>query len=121
MTTHLVHTRSDLPAAFGSLTSLLRRRSLILALALALVSGAGSLLTGPPAYAQQYGTATVNINTADAAALAAGLTGVGLSRAEEIVRYRETFGPFSSVEELAEVKGIGTATVEKNRAVIVLD
>jgi len=63
----------------------------------------------------------VNINTADAAALAAALNGVGTSRAEEIVRYREAYGPFKSVEELADVKGIGPSTLEKNRALITLD
>lgn len=121
MTTHIIRKTHALSASLGRMTSTLRRRSLILAMLAVLVTGVGMLLPGPPAYAQQQSTATVNINTADAAALAAGLTGVGLSRAEEIVRYRETFGPFSSVEELAEVKGIGNATLEKNRAVIVLD
>ena len=65
--------------------------------------------------------ATVNINSADAATLSERLTGVGLTRAQEIVRYRESYGPFSTVEELADVKGIGPATVEKNRARIVLE
>jgi competence protein ComEA len=65
--------------------------------------------------------ATVNINTADAATLSDRLTGVGLTRAQEIVRYRESYGPFSTVEELTDVKGIGPATVEKNRARIVLE
>lgn len=64
---------------------------------------------------------TVNINKADAAALAAALNGVGLSRAEEIIRYREAYGPFKSVEELLDVKGIGAATVENNRSVIILE
>ena len=63
----------------------------------------------------------VNINTADAPTLAAGLTGVGPSRAEDIVRYREAFGPFTTVEQLAEVKGVGPSTLEKNRARITLD
>lgn len=69
----------------------------------------------PPAAAQ------VNINTADAAALAAGLKGVGRARAEEIVRYRETFGPFASPDELMEVKGIGKSTLELNRKLITLE
>ena len=75
-----------------------------------------------PAYAQESApTATVNINSADAATLSERLNGVGLTRAQEIIRYRESYGPFSSVEELADVKGIGPATVEKNRARIVLE
>ena len=64
---------------------------------------------------------TININTADASALAAGLNGVGASRAEDIVRYREEFGAFTTVEQLAEVKGVGKSTLEKNRARITLE
>lgn len=64
---------------------------------------------------------SVNINDADAETMAAVLVGVGDSRAKDIVRYREQFGPFTTVEQLAEVKGIGTSTLEKNRAVIKLD
>lgn len=66
-------------------------------------------------------TQMVNINTADAATLAAGLQGIGVSRAEEIIRYRETYGVFSSPDELADVKGIGQATLNRNRAVITLE
>ena len=121
MTTQLRSKTFNWPASLGGITSALRRRSLTLALLAALAAGTGLLLPGSPVYAQQQTTATININTADAAALAAGLNGVGMSRAEDIVRYRETFGPFTSVEELTEVKGIGNSTVEKNRAVIVLD
>ncbi len=56
----------------------------------------------------------VDINTATADELAAAMTGVGPSKAAEIVAYREKNGPFGSVEELAEVKGIGEKTVESN-------
>lgn len=57
----------------------------------------------------------VNVNTADAETLSAELQGVGLSKAQAIVQYRETNGPFRSAEALAEVKGIGMRTVEINR------
>ncbi len=57
----------------------------------------------------------VNINTADAPALAAELNGVGEKRAEAIVQYREENGPFKSVEDLLGVKGIGPVLLEKNR------
>ena len=92
------------------------------ALALAIAAGVGAAIS--PVYAKDEApssAATVNINVADAATLAAALNGVGLARAEEIVRYREAYGPFSTVEELAEVKGIGESTLEKNRTVITLD
>lgn len=62
----------------------------------------------------------LNINSADADTLAAGLLGIGLVKAQEIVRYREMFGDFVAIEELADVKGVGMATVEKNRDRIVL-
>jgi competence protein ComEA len=62
----------------------------------------------------------LDINSANAAAIAAALDGVGLTKAQEIVAYREMFGSFHSVEELAEVKGIGVATVEKNRQRIIV-
>ena len=65
--------------------------------------------------------AMVNINTADAATLAEALDGVGMTRALEIVAYRETYGKFRTIEELAEVKGIGMATVERNRHRIMID
>jgi competence protein ComEA len=78
--------------------------------------------TPDPAAAPQAPAASppggIDINSATAAELAAGLNGVGASRAEAIVRYREQFGPFESIEELVEVGGIGPATVERNRALL---
>lgn len=59
---------------------------------------------------------TVNINQADAQTLAQVLHGVGLARAEAIVRYRESNGGFMTAEELANVTGIGLATVDRNQA-----
>jgi competence protein ComEA len=64
---------------------------------------------------------TVNINKDDAQTLAARLDGVGRSRAEAIVRYRESFGPFVSVEDLLEVKGVGESILDKNRDRITLE
>ncbi len=63
----------------------------------------------------------VNVNTADAEELAAALDGVGLSKAEAIVAYRETNGPFEHIDELVNVKGIGIRTVDRNRDNIQLD
>ena len=59
--------------------------------------------------------AAVDINQADAAAIAAATKGVGLKKAEAIVAYRKQHGPFKKLEDLAKVKGIGMKTVEKNR------
>jgi len=57
----------------------------------------------------------VDINSADAAELAAAIVGVGEKKAAVIVQYRDSHGPFTSVDELAMVKGIGAGTIEKNR------
>lgn len=64
--------------------------------------------------------ASVDINTADALTLATELNGVGAAKAEAIVAYREANGPFKRLEELVKVKGIGEKTVEKNRAILVI-
>ena len=57
---------------------------------------------------------TVNINTADKETLMTSIKGVGETRAEAIIAYREQNGAFNSIEELAEVRGIGASIVEKN-------
>ena len=63
----------------------------------------------------------VNINTADAKTLADVLEGIGLVRAEQIVAYRDQYGPFFAAEELAAVKGIGSSTIAKNASRILVD
>ncbi|PAA99717.1 ComEA family DNA-binding protein [Serratia fonticola] len=65
--------------------------------------------------APSEGEAQVSINQADAEALATVLNGVGLKKAEAIVRYREQNGPFSEIDQLQEVPGIGPSLVERNR------
>ena len=62
----------------------------------------------------------VDINTANAQTLASSLDGVGLNKAEAIVAYRAQHGPFQHADELVKVKGIGLATVDKNRNYIKL-
>ncbi len=62
----------------------------------------------------------VDINSADAATLALALDGIGMAKAQEIVAYRELNGEFKSIEELAQVKGIGEATIAKNRDRIII-
>ncbi|MGD9603532.1 MAG: ComEA family DNA-binding protein [Gammaproteobacteria bacterium] len=57
----------------------------------------------------------VDINSADAATLADVMVGIGPSKAAAIVEYREENGPFGSVDDLALIKGIGAATIDKNR------
>lgn len=56
----------------------------------------------------------ININTASAEQLDEGLHGVGARKAAAIVAYRRQQGPFRSVVDLTQVKGIGPALLEKN-------
>lgn len=56
----------------------------------------------------------ININEADAERLQM-LPGIGPVKAEAILEYRREKGPFSSVDELLQVKGIGEKTLEKLR------
>lgn len=65
-----------------------------------------------------FAGAPVNVNTADAATLAAAMNGVGLAKAEAIVAYRKQHGAFRTLDQLADVKGIGLKTIEKNRGLI---
>lgn len=85
--------------------------------ALTLKTLALSALLATSAFA---GGEKVNINTADGATLDRVLVGIGPSKAEAIVVYRKSNGPFRSADQLASVKGIGLATIEKNRDRIVL-
>ncbi|MGD9152071.1 MAG: helix-hairpin-helix domain-containing protein [Gammaproteobacteria bacterium] len=57
-------------------------------------------------------TAKININKADADALAA-IKGLGAKKAEAIVAYREANGNFKSIDDLTNVKGIGTKRLAK--------
>lgn len=58
----------------------------------------------------------VNVNSADAAALAKALNGVGPAKAKAIVAYRDKNGPFKSVDQLAQVEGISQKLIDRNRA-----
>lgn len=62
-------------------------------------------LTGDTATAQR-----ININTADAELLQT-LPEIGEKRASDIIAYREAHGPFTIPEQLSDVPGIGSATL----------
>lgn len=62
----------------------------------------------------------VNINTADAKTIGEALSGIGLKKAEAIVKYREAKGAFKTADDLVNVDGIGAKTVEKIRNDILL-
>ena len=57
----------------------------------------------------------VNINSADEATLET-LNGVGPVLAASIIAYRTEHGPFTSIDQLDEVSGIGPATMEDLRS-----
>ena len=65
--------------------------------------------------------APVNINTASAEEIATALNGIGMSKAQAIVEYRQTYGLFTRADEIMFVRGIGDATYEKNKADIQVD
>ena len=94
---------------------------LMLVLVVGLLTGSPSVLAQEQSLNVSPAVTSVNINTAGAQVLAANLKGVGEARAMEIVRYRESYGPFESVDELADVKGIGKSTLDMNRSVITLE
>ncbi|MCP3764297.1 helix-hairpin-helix domain-containing protein [Domibacillus sp. A3M-37] len=57
-------------------------------------------------------SSVININTADSTALQE-LPGIGESKAQAIIDFRETDGPFTAVEDLKNISGIGDKTFEK--------
>lgn len=70
-----------------------------------------------------YASATgkkVNLNTAGLAELMT-LSGIGESKAESILKYREKVGRFQSIEELKKVSGIGDAMFERIQEQIVVE
>lgn len=79
-----------------------------------------SILAAESPRATSEQVSQLDINKADANAIASALDGIGMVKAEEIVAYREAFGNFRSVDELLAVPGIGEVTLEKNRHRIVI-
>ena len=72
-------------------------------------------LRGEPAGVQTLrsgvGSAKVDVNSATAPELES-LPGIGQVKAEAIISYREANGPFSTVEDLLGVRGVGSATLD---------
>jgi len=64
--------------------------------------------------------AVLNLNTATAGQLEA-LPGIGATKAQAIVTYREQHGPFKSVNDLTHVKGIGAKTLAHLRDSLTVD
>lgn len=60
----------------------------------------------------------IDLNKADLASLAKSIKGIGPKRAASIIAYREKNGPFKSIDDLAEVKGLGKSFVKKNHVAL---
>ena len=72
----------------------------------------------PPA--AKVSVETIHLNQANAEQLQA-LPGVGPALSERIISYRDEHGPFSSVDQLAEVKGIGAAKLARLKDQLTID
>ena len=62
----------------------------------------------------------ININTASKEQLIT-LPGIGETLTERIINYRNIHGPFKSIEEIMEVKGIGQGTFNKIKDEVVVE
>lgn len=75
-------------------------------------------VAGAPAASSAQGSAQtdgrVNINAATEAELQT-ISGIGPAKAQKIIAYRESNGPFKTVEDLCNVSGIGAKTLESIR------
>ena len=58
--------------------------------------------------------AALNINTAGQEQLQE-LSGIGPAKAQAIIEYRDSNGPFQSVDDLVKVRGIGAKTLDNLR------
>ena len=106
----------------GQATASMLFLALSLALPNAMSDNSGPSLSFAAASASQQAQArfegrqhSVDLNSASAEQLASVLVGVGAAKAQAIIRYRDEVGPFRSVEELEEVKGIGPSIVKRNK------
>lgn len=93
--------------------------SLMLTLPAGVHAQSRDLVNAPTEQAQTINN-QVNINTADAETLALALDGVGMTKAQDIIAYREQNGDFKTADDLQKVSGIGKATLERNRSRILV-
>ena len=68
---------------------------------------------------EQAVTTKININSADLKELQK-VPGIGPATASKIVTYRDENGPFSQIDQLTNIKGIGKVTLEKMKPYITM-
>ena len=69
---------------------------------------------------EESGQRLVNLNTAEVDELET-LPGIGPVLAQRIVDYRQSYGPFASVEQLTDVSGIGEAKLAAIRELVTVE
>lgn len=98
--------------SFSRSAYLLRLRPRLQLMLLLLVVFAHSITFGPMALSgAALAGPLIDINTASADVLAGTLPGIGPTKAKAIVDYRDLNGPYQSIDELTNVKGIGEVTL----------
>lgn len=70
--------------------------------------------TAPPVVEQAQVREKINLNKATVQELTGSFKGIGKKRAEAIVSYRDTHGGFKSIEDLAQVRGLGKSFVDSH-------
>lgn len=89
-------------------------------LSFCLILGTLSVQAAETSKPAEHTVKTVNINTATAEQLSQ-LDGIGKTKAEAIILYREQHGQFKSLDDITQVKGIGKAILDKNRSMLALE
>jgi competence protein ComEA len=84
-----------------------------------IVLAVGAVPAGGPGSGGVAADGTVNINTADAAALET-LPRIGPAMAQRVLDWREKNGRFASVDDLLDVPGIGSATLDGLRDLVTI-
>lgn len=79
----------------------------------------GSPQTGQSAVTETEQGVIVNINLADESQLQL-IPGVGPSTAQKILEYRQTYGGFSTIEDIKNISGIGDKTFENMKDFIIV-
>lgn len=82
-------------------------------------AGSGPAAQGGKPDGAEGAEGKVNLNTADAAQLET-ISGIGPATAEAIIAWRESNGPFTSTEQLLDVRGIGPAKFEAMRDAVTI-